>query len=127
MLLSNLNLGYELTADDPIEMGIHYGESILNFVSAKIQSATGSSQVETDSSPKYFSDSNHVARAFLSAKREVKPRINETKTRSQIASGINIQSRGPVQERPSRDVQRYNFNLRPRRYELQARRPVGVI
>ncbi len=127
MLLSNLNLGYELTADDPIEMGIHYGESILNFVSAKIQSAVGNTPVETNSSPKYFSDSNHVARAFLNAKREVKPRINEVKTRSQITSGINVQYRAPVQDRPSRDIQRYNFKLRPRRYELQSRRPVGVI
>lgn len=35
MLLSNLQLGYEIYPDDPIEVSIHYGESILDFVNKK--------------------------------------------------------------------------------------------
>lgn len=38
-LLSELTLDYEILADDPIEMGIHFGQSILNHVSSSIDSA----------------------------------------------------------------------------------------
>lgn len=35
-LLQNLTLSYENLADDPIEMGIHYGHSILGALSARL-------------------------------------------------------------------------------------------
>lgn len=38
-LLSELTLDYEILADDPIEMGIHFGQSILNHVSSGLDSA----------------------------------------------------------------------------------------
>jgi hypothetical protein len=34
--LSDLTLSYETLADDPIEMGIHYGKSVLNVLSGKL-------------------------------------------------------------------------------------------
>jgi hypothetical protein len=36
-LLTDLTLAYEILADDPIERGIHYGQSILNILSQKAQ------------------------------------------------------------------------------------------
>ncbi len=38
-LLSNLTLDYEILADDPIEMGIRYGKSILSSVSDTVVAA----------------------------------------------------------------------------------------
>ncbi|RTK95140.1 hypothetical protein EKI60_01650 [Candidatus Saccharibacteria bacterium] len=38
-LLSNLTLDYEILADDPIEMGIRYGKSILSSVSNTVVAA----------------------------------------------------------------------------------------
>lgn len=37
-LLSDLTLSYETSANDPIEMGLHYGHNILNILSAKVAS-----------------------------------------------------------------------------------------
>lgn len=37
-LLSELALDYEILADDPIEMGIHFGQSILNHVHSGLDS-----------------------------------------------------------------------------------------
>jgi len=42
MLLTDLTLGYELLADDPIEVGIHYGKSVLNVLSSSVMSAARS-------------------------------------------------------------------------------------
>lgn len=35
-LLADLTLSYEILADDPIEVGIHYGKSILQVLSTKL-------------------------------------------------------------------------------------------
>lgn len=35
-LLKNLTLSYEMHANDPVEVGIHYGKSILQALSAKV-------------------------------------------------------------------------------------------
>ena len=38
-LLADLTLNYEMLADDPIEVGIHYGQSILNMLSGTVTAA----------------------------------------------------------------------------------------
>lgn len=90
-LLADLTLAYETLADDPIEMGIHYGKSILHALSPSSSSLVPSSHPkESSSSPVSFARAaSHI-------------QINRTVRRSAVhaetprASYLNYAARRPV-------------------------------
>lgn len=67
-LLSDLQLDFEALADDPIEMGIHYGKTVLQVVSSKV------------STPKQYFDS------FVAPQKTTKQKQNTQLAKSPVAA-----------------------------------------
>ncbi len=90
-LLSDLALAYETLADDPIDMGIHYGKSILKALSgapkqaeAKLRSSLPKPAVRSNIAvrSRMVSRSQPVAeRRDFSAAYSIRPRQSEVVTR----------------------------------------------
>ena len=100
-LLSNLTLSYEILADDPIEMGIHYGKSILNALVGKSSQSDSPAAVtagftaqrfKQPISPRFASRPQPVRRAETAISRtaslsrrdfmdySIRPRVTETRS-----------------------------------------------
>lgn len=126
MLLSELTLDYEILADDPIEMGIHFGQSILNHVSSGMESArsysagiveeisAGATKVATIVSHPKPVETFPLGAPISIASRALKPRSAPI----QNANGQGLARIDTIEYRKRRTV---NAGLRP----LKARGSVG--
>lgn len=78
-LLANLNLTYETLADDPIEVGIHYGKSILSVFSPKAHAV-----VKTEA-PKFKTVSQARASKLVLPQRQVRRSAPTVSSRANYA------------------------------------------
>ncbi len=90
-LLTDLTLAYETLADDPIEVGIHYGKSILRALSP-------SSSSSVSSSDSHKSSSSPVSLARVASRIQINRTVRRSVAPTEVprASYLNYATRRPV-------------------------------
>ena len=94
-LLADLKLSYEMLADDPVEVGIHFGKSVLDVASAGLTHTehTIVQKIDTVSTPP-ASLSTRVVRRFTTQPQDrsrfisYSSRANPTYTKRQMIGAV---------------------------------------
>lgn len=97
-LLSDLALAYETLADDPIEMGIHYGKSVLKVLSGTTKQAEASLR---NSLPSPAVRSNIAVRSRRAPRVQAAAPRQAATTRRDYSAVYNIRPRAAIVSRQS--------------------------
>ena len=95
-LLSNLTLAYETLADDPIEMGIHYGQSILDLIAGPTESVN---EHDYQARPQLAPTSRTITRSPIIAERlRGSPAVTRRELMNYVTRPV-LQASRPIPER----------------------------